>query len=299
MATQNEILFTLDNHRNGLDPAFFELGHPYVYPVDSRINLFRDDTGGRWALAIELLGYNPRAGYITLEITYYGNCLINLEYASNYYSNSYRIFPVSTESFDDTIEGECLKPDAEQWIVRGEKVKLSREKQDYEDASITLKEFEPGEISAEEAARLVVQQYRHLFRATDDELYKSIPRELQKILVIDEWYHRDFYQNSVDLGALAAQVSTESRLNEMFGQQIEQLKAAGLSDEQIKQAFDFQTQDHKRLEQNEKERQSNSPGSYETWQMIAGVLATGDIAIYKPALAPNSHWSNWPDAGSL
>ncbi|MEI9943032.1 MAG: hypothetical protein WDN26_02315 [Chitinophagaceae bacterium] len=29
-------------------------------------------------------------------------------------------------------------------------------------------------------------------RSTDEELYKSIPETLEKILVIDEWYHRDF-----------------------------------------------------------------------------------------------------------
>lgn len=298
MLTEQQILFTLDNYRNGLDPAFVELGHPYVYPIDSRINVFRSNAD-QWALAIEVLGYPPRGGYITLEITYYGNCLINLEYASNYYSNNYAVYPITTESFDHTIEAECLKPGADHWIVRGEKVKLSRDRKEYEDAGISLKEVEPGEISAEEVGRLVVTQYRDLFRATDEDLYKSIPRGLQKILVIDEWYHRDFYQDNFDIAAHTSHLATESQLNEVFGEQIDRLKEAGLSGEQIRKAFDFQAHDQKRKEHNKEEWLSNRPGSYETWQLIAKVLATGDPTLYKPTLAPNSHWSNWPDAGYL
>lgn len=298
MPTEQEILFTLDNYRNGLDPAFFELGHPYVYPIDSRINLFRDK-GDQWALAIELLGYNPRGGYITLAITYYGHCLINLEYTSDYYSNWYSVYPITRESFENTIEGECLKPGADHWIVRGEKVKLSHNRKEYEEAGIAVKELQPGEINAEEVGRLLVTQYRDLFRATDEELYKSVPRGLQKILVIDEWYHRDFYQNNFDIAAHTSPLATESQRNEIFGPQMDQPKAPGLSDEQIKQAFDFQAQDQKRLAHNAEEMRLNGPGSYETWQLIAKVLATGDVSLYKPTLAPNSHWSHWPHAGSL
>jgi len=298
MPTEQEILSALDNYRNGLDPAFVELGHPYVYPIDSRINVFRN-TADQWALAIEVLGYPPRGVSISLEITYYGNCLINLEYTSNYYSNTYAVYPITLESFDRTIEAECLKPEADHWVVRGEKIKLSHARKEYEDAGIFLKELESGEIAAEEAGRLLVTQYRDLFRVTNDELYKSIPGGLQKILVIDEWYHRDFYQNNFDIADLTSHLATESQLNEVLGEQIDRFKEAGLSEEQIKKAFDFHAHDQTRKVHNKEEWLSNRPGSYETWQLIAKVLATGDTTLYKPTLTPNSHWSNWPDAGSL
>jgi len=29
------------------------------------------------------------------------------------------------------------------------------------------------------------------------------------------------------------------------------------------------------------------------------VLATADASRYRPTLTPNTHWSNWPDSGSL
>lgn len=43
----------------------------------------------------------------------------------------------------------------------------------------------------------------------------------------------------------------------------------------------------------------DAPSSYETYRLIAEVLATRDPSRYIPTLKPNSHWSNWPEAGSL
>lgn len=41
------------------------------------------------------------------------------------------------------------------------------------------------------------------------------------------------------------------------------------------------------------------PSQSPTFQMIAEVLATGDVSRYRPLMEPNTHWSNWPDGGSL
>lgn len=41
------------------------------------------------------------------------------------------------------------------------------------------------------------------------------------------------------------------------------------------------------------------PSQSETYQLIAVVLESLDPARYRPTLAPNTHWSNWPDSGSL
>ena len=41
------------------------------------------------------------------------------------------------------------------------------------------------------------------------------------------------------------------------------------------------------------------PSQSETYQLIAVVLESLDPTRYRPALAPNTHWSNWPDSGSL
>jgi len=41
------------------------------------------------------------------------------------------------------------------------------------------------------------------------------------------------------------------------------------------------------------------PSESETFQMIADVLVTGNINRYSPTKAPNTHWSNWPEGGTL
>lgn len=37
----------------------------------------------------------------------------------------------------------------------------------------------------------------------------------------------------------------------------------------------------------------------EIWRLLADVLVTGDLSLYTPTEEPDSHWSNWPDGGSL
>lgn len=41
------------------------------------------------------------------------------------------------------------------------------------------------------------------------------------------------------------------------------------------------------------------PSGSETFRQLAEVLATGDAGRYRPSLPPNTHWSNWPDGGTL
>jgi hypothetical protein len=41
------------------------------------------------------------------------------------------------------------------------------------------------------------------------------------------------------------------------------------------------------------------PSSYETYPMLAEVMASGEPRCYQSTLPPNTHWSNWPGAGSL
>ncbi|MGC4859541.1 DUF7003 family protein [Micromonospora sp. DT41] len=41
------------------------------------------------------------------------------------------------------------------------------------------------------------------------------------------------------------------------------------------------------------------PSESTTFRQLAEVLATGDVTRYAPDLPPNTHWSNWPESGSL
>jgi hypothetical protein len=69
--TVNEVLNRLDQAAS--DSRFPMLDNGYYYPVDQRLHAFGDST--RWALVIETLGYNPRAGNVVDVLEKFGNCV--------------------------------------------------------------------------------------------------------------------------------------------------------------------------------------------------------------------------------
>jgi hypothetical protein len=287
--TEEEVLNTLDNSNDGHYCSFVELGHVYSSLIDTRLNVFRGDND-RWAIAVERLGFNPRAGSIVLDINYYGNCLTNLEFFNERPTSYYSIYPIEFNNFNESIDGESLKSDAKFWLVRGQQVPLSHNKQDYINAGIELKEHEPNEISVEEVGRLVVSQNRDLFRATDNELYKSIPIELTKILVLDEWYHKDFQLQ-------IPPTLTDDHLRQTYEFNKNLTGLGGMTFESF--IHSFRQQEILSNEWNREIWENNRPSSYETWQLIAKVISTNNPKGYTPTLKPNTHWKNWPESGSM
>ena len=287
---EKDVLDILDQSKNGAYNTFIWLGDVYSYLIDSRLNIFRNGKGN-WAIAAERLGYNPRGGAIELQISYYGNCLINLEEYNGQQSNYYVTYPIDHTSFAEASgEFERLNQDVDAVLVRGVPLRINHDKAAYESAGITLKEIWPNVIGWEEAGRLLVLEHRKLFCATDEELYKSIPNDLEKILVIDEWYHRDF---ELDV-------------------------SPDISEEQIKQAYEFNKtfgslgeityeefsamlaqKDNGKNEWNSEQLNDNRPSTYETWQLIAKVISANDAALFKPARESNTHWKYWEESGSL
>jgi len=285
--TEEKILNTLDNSNDGYYCSFVELGHVYSYLIDTRLNVFVNDHN-QWAIAVERLGYNPRAGTILLEIHYYGNCLVNLEHYNNRPINYYSVYPINEKNFNETVEDEGLKPDAKFWLVKEKQVALSHHAPDYKNAGIELKAYTPNEISAEEAGRLAILENRELFRATDKELYKSIPTDLKKILVLDEWFHKDFPLE-------IRPAMSDEQLRETY-----QLNKNGLNGMSFEHFSQMIKQQEVLNDQSGREIWAhNRPSAYETWPLIAKVIVTKDPKQYQPTLKPNTHWANWPDSGSL
>ncbi|MCR8561314.1 hypothetical protein KXD93_26915 [Mucilaginibacter sp. BJC16-A38] len=290
MLTEDEIISTLDNSNDQATyNHFIELGHPYIYLIDCRLNIFRGDDD-RWAIVAERLGFIDRGSGIELEIAYFGNCLQNLPIRGGHEMKSYSINPIDEESFAESADdiGFSLNPDAKYWLVGGKKVKLSTNPQDYIDNGIELNEYEAGEIGVQEAARLAIINDSEAFMATDEQLYECIPADLKKILVLDEWYHKDFN------GYLAPEL-TPGQLRITY--ELNKERMQGMSFETF--VFMTEQKEAQTREMNKTEWEENRPGSYETWQQLAKVIATGDISFYKPTLPPNTHWTNWPESGSL
>ncbi len=288
MMTEQQILDTLDNSSYHYG-SFVALGHGYSHLLDTRLNIFRGDQE-HWAIAVERLGYNPRAEAITLDIHYYGNCLINLEKYNNQPVNQYGVYPIDWDNFEATTDEECLKPDARFWLVRGQHVPLSHDKQAYTDTGIELKEYEPNTITIEEAGRLALITHRDWFRATDDELYQFIPTDLKKILALDEWFHKDFSLQST-------QTMTDEHLRQTYEFNKKLTGLGGMSFESFAQAL--RQNELQADEWNKQEWEHNRPSTYETWQLIAKAIVTNDPTQYKPTLPANTHWKYWPDSGSL
>lgn len=287
--TEEKILNTLDNCNDGYYCSFVDLGNVYSYLIDTRLNVFRSDNDG-WAIAIERLGYNPRAEAIILDINYFGNCFTNLEFYNKRPTSYYSVHPIDFDNFNETIDGESLKSDAKFWLVRGQQVPLSHNKQHYIDAGIELKEYEPNEISAEEVGRLVVSQNRDLFRATVNELCKSIPQDLKKILVLNKWFHKDFQLQ-------ISPTMTDEHLRQTFEFNNHLTGLGGMTFESFAQSF--RQQAILNDDWNREIWENKRPSSYETWQQIAKVIVTNDPKQYIPTLEANTHWTNWPDSGSM
>jgi hypothetical protein len=291
MLTEKQVLENLDNtYSFGDYYQFVQLGHPYSYLIDCRLNVFK---GGedKWAIAVERLGFNPRGGEIELEIFYYGNGLINLDVYNNQATNYYSIRKTEPDSFFASTDGFSLNTDATHWTVNGEQMPLSLNKAEYAENGIKLQEFEPGQINVEEAARLIVINHRHLFRASEAELCRSIPPELEKILVLDEWHHKDFLEINFP-------ITSDEHLKYVY----EFNKGLGSNQYEIDfEIFEklFREGENRNIASNKRNRNKKRPSSYETWRQIAQVIVSGDASLYQPTLKPNTHWENWPASGSL
>lgn len=137
-------------------------------------------------------------------------------------------------------------------------------------------------------ARFVVQQNRSVFRATDEELFKCLPEQLVKIIVLDEWHHRDFgYDPKPPL--------TDHVLKEMFYANEEWLQKQGTN---IKKFTEKIRKYEKWNEEVNKEHwKKTRPSLLETWKMVAKVLTTKNTSWYRPTTEPYTHWKNYPYSG--
>lgn len=287
--TAKEILHALDHSHDGYYKSFVSLGDPYSYLIDSRINLFRSDNN-EWAIAVERLGYNPRASALLLDIFYFGNCLTNLEEYQTRFSNHYSIYLADYDNIQNAFDEEEFMREDPFLEIRGKRIELNNYIPDYDKSGIRLKEYFPFQIRIEEALRFAQISHRDTFRAADDELYKSIPRHLKKIMVLNEWYHRDFPM-VIRPAIMEEEILRSYRTSRLV---------PGFESISYEEYKTMMTREQKNNHSyNQEIWENNRPSVYETWQLIALVLESGDPKIYQPECKPNSHWINWANSGSL
>ncbi|WP_230686581.1 DUF7003 family protein [Catellatospora vulcania] len=217
MITSDEVLAQLDRAAKGFD--FPDLENGYYYAIDARLHAFRDDA--RWALVVELVGYNPRAANVIDVLHCFGNCLT--EGQPGYTHGDFLDRVDNMHQVEDPEDGELLRGGRPPIVVRGQAIEV---------------EATAGEPLWDVFRRLV-PEHRDLLLADDEELRHRLPDDLPRIMVLEQWWHRD------------------------------------------------------------PDRFDQLPSETETFQQLAQVLVTGDIGAYRPTHAPNTHWSFWPESGSL
>ncbi|MDX3226325.1 DUF7003 family protein [Streptomyces sp. ME19-01-6] len=146
------------------DFDFPDLGHVYYYAVDARMRLYRDEE--RWALIVEAVGYNPRAGNLIDKRHVYGNCLTVGEPGLLDEDFLQRL-----DNMDEVHDGEWNYAGIP-LIVRGRALEVA---------------VEPG-VRMWDACRALVPAHRDLLLADEAELRARIPADLPELLRLEEWH---------------------------------------------------------------------------------------------------------------
>lgn len=174
---------------------FIDLEHPYFYTANSRLTLFADDT--RWAIVFEKSGYANRGFSIQLELSYYGNCLENLPphsvMSGHYYNTKYVQLINYVELRRILDDFEDLKEDIEDVVVRDRRVKIPVIKSGFRKwiPDIVERSY-PGKVTVMDLVRYLAYEYEELCRATEEELRFCTPKDLPKVMRIDEWHHKRY-----------------------------------------------------------------------------------------------------------
>lgn len=232
--SSKDILSQLDNCADEF--TFPMLDNGYIFPITSKLTAYRDKE--RWALIIEVVGFNYRGGGhngISNCLHIFGNCINTKPGTDSANFISLTENHNNILSFDEDNE-ESINPKATELLLRGEKVTINHNRDFYINKGIHL--GEEDKISIAEFMRGLLPEYANDLLATENEIRERIPNDLPIILNLIEWNHPD---------------SADAEL----------------------------------------------PSRSETFKQIAKVLESGDTNYYKPTLAPNNHWSNWPDGGML
>jgi len=205
--TKEEILNQLDEcAREYMFPVF---SNGYVYPIASRFSAYRDDE--RWALIIEIVGFIGLKGKghkgIRNCVYVYGNCL---DVPPGINNNNYIQFTSDSDegpAFEETYQ-EHLNENVHTMLLRGHKIRLVKDEEYYESKKMELDA--PPKIMIWEYLRGIRSEVKHLYYATEEEIRERIPKDLPRILTVDEWRHNDMdrgeYPSDIETFPMVADV---------------------------------------------------------------------------------------------
>jgi hypothetical protein len=186
---------------------FLDLEHGYCETAGNRIHLFADST--RWAIVFEKSGYQNRGTSAEIELNYVGNCIdypIDKYPERNYITNSGRVVLIDPTEFEriENREGaemetfELIGQDIKEIRIRDKFVLFDNNYLNYEKVGIEIRDYDNPKklIGFGDLIRYLHETNTSLISATEDEIRKHIPKDIPKLMTIDEFHFVSAYEKT-------------------------------------------------------------------------------------------------------
>jgi len=186
---------------------FLDLEHGYCETAGNRIHLYAD--ANRWAIVFEKSGYQNRATRAEIELDYVGNCIdytVQKDEERNYISNSTDIVLIDGPEFEriENKEGkemetfELIGKNVKEIKVRDKLVPFDNDYRNYKKVGIKVREDDnPNKlIGFGDFVRYLNETNPALISATDQDIRQHIPKDLPKLMTINEFHYVSAYDKS-------------------------------------------------------------------------------------------------------
>lgn len=180
---------------------FLDLEHGYFETAGSRIHLYANEN--QWAIVFEKSGYQNRATRAEIELDYIGNCInypVDRFPDRNYISNVSSIVLIDSNEYvrienkngtTDVENFELIANDIKEIKVRGKLIPINNNYKDYERVGINIRDYNNPKklIGFGDLIRFYHETNPILVSASEDEIKKYIPKDLKRLMVIDEFHY--------------------------------------------------------------------------------------------------------------
>lgn len=208
---------------------FLDLEHGYCETAGSKIHLFADTA--RWVTVFEKNGYQNRGGRAETELIYIGNCVdypVDRYPERNYISNVATIVLIDGEEYEriqnkegtDMETFELIDPNTKEIKVRDKYIPFDNDYRNYEKFGIKIRDYDNPKklIGFGDLIRYFHETDPAIIAVTDDEIRKHIPRDIPKLMTINDFYFSSAYDkenppSSVETYQLIARVLTNQDIS--------------------------------------------------------------------------------------
>jgi hypothetical protein len=186
---------------------FLDLEHGYCETAGNRIHLYADSI--RWIIVFEKSGYRNRGTSAEIELNYVGNCIsypTDKYPERNYITNSNSIILIDPTEFErienkDGIEMETVEligQNIKEIKVRGIFVPFDNDYKNYEKIGVKIRDYDNPKklIGFGDLIRYLNETNPTLISATEDEIRLHIPKDIPKLMTIDEFHFTSAYDKT-------------------------------------------------------------------------------------------------------